>query len=292
MMDYFQPLSQKDLDRGMYFLQHKALFIRLAWALAILIILSIYGVLVFNLVSYLRAPSWSNLAQSIKTDSLWSSYHSQKAPLDIELGQARALTLGNSVYNLVATIKNPNSDWLVSSMDYRFIVNGQNLPTRTAFLNAADQHLLLQLGYKTDLPVSSVNVEIDNIRWQRLTSDTPQISWPITDVKYQAAGMTQVGGVLVNLPAQVSWQAQNKSLFNFWEVAWQVALFDNDNIIGVAEINERDFKSLEIRNIEATWAYNLPRATRAEVWPILNWLDKNNFKSTELTPDSQDRLRL
>lgn len=291
-MDYFQPLSQKDLDRGMYFLQHKAMFIRLAWILAILIIVSIYSVLVFNVVRYIQAPSWLAISESFKSSGVWSNYHQFKAPIEIELGQARALTLGNSVYNLVATIKNPNPDWLASSLEYKFIINGQALPVRTAFLNAADQHLLLQLGYKTDAPVASADIEIDNVRWQRLTDETPQISWPITELKYQGESSVQVGGVMVNLPAQVSWQAQNKSLFNFWEVGWQVALFENDNIIGVAELNERDFKSLETRNIEATWAYNLPRATRAEVWPVLNWLDKNNFKSTESIPGNQDRLRL
>lgn len=291
-MDYFQPLSQKDLERGMYFLQHKALFIRLAWLVALLILVTIYGVLIFNLISYFRGASWTELAESVKQKGAWSVYHNEKAPLEIELGQAQALTLGNNLYNLVATIKNPNPDWLVSSLDYRFIVNGQALSSKTAFLNASDQHLLLQLGYRSDSSIGSVNVEIDNVRWQRLDSETPQIFWPISELKYQAEGSVVVNGVTVNLPTQVSWQAQNKSLFNFWEVAWQVALFDNDRIIGVAEINERDFQSLETRSMEATWAYNLPRATRAEVWPILNWLDKNNFKSADTTPASQDRLKL
>lgn len=291
-MDYFQPLSQKDLERGMYFLQHKALFIRLAWLVALLILATIYGVLIFNLIGYLRGASWTELAESVKQKGAWSVYHNEKAPLEIELGQAQALTLGNNLYNLVATIKNPNPDWLVSSLDYRFIVNGQALSSKTAFLNASDQHLLLQLGYRSDSSIGSVNVEIDNVRWQRLDSETPQIFWPISELKYQAEGSVVVNGVTVNLPTQVSWQAQNKSLFNFWEVAWQVALFDNDRIIGVAEINERDFQSLETRSMEATWAYNLPRATRAEVWPILNWLDKNNFKSADTTPASQDRLKL
>ncbi len=291
-MDYFQPLSQKDLERGMYFLQHKALFIRLAWLVALLILVTIYGVLIFNLIGYFRGASWTELAESVKQKGAWSVYHNEKAPLEIELGQAQALTLGNNLYNLVATIKNPNPDWLVSSLDYRFIVNGQALSSKTAFLNASDQHLLLQLGYRSDSSIGSVNVEIDNVRWQRLDSETPQIFWPISELKYQAEGSVVVNGVTVNLPTQVSWQAQNKSLFNFWEVAWQVALFDNDRIIGVAEINERDFQSLETRSMEATWAYNLPRATRAEVWPILNWLDKNNFKSADTTPASQDRLKL
>jgi hypothetical protein len=291
-MDYFQPLSQKDLDRGMYFLQHKAMFIRLAWIAAILVIVGIYVALAFNVLRYVQAPSWLEISQNFKSNGVWSAYHQEKAPLEVELGQAHALTLGNGVYNLVATIKNPNADWLVSSLDYKFIINGQDLPVRTGFLNTADQHLLLQLGYKTDAPIGSVNVKIDNVRWQRLTNETPQISWPITDLKYQSASSVQVGGVNVALPTQVTWQAQNKSLFNFWEVGWQVALFANDNIVGVAEINERDFKSLEIRNIEANWAYNLPNATRAEVWPILNWLDKNNFKSAESNPNNQDRIRL
>jgi hypothetical protein len=291
-MDYFEPLSEKDLKRGMYVLQHKAMFVRLAWIFSFLIIFVIYGILVINVVRYVQAPSWLEISETVKKNGAWSVYHQEEAPIDIELGQAKALTLGNGIYNLVATIKNPNEDWLVSSLEYRFIVNGQELPFRTSFLNASDQHLLLQLGYKVDVSVGSVNIEIEKVRWQRLQTDTPQISWEINDLKYQGESSVVVNGQNVKLPAQVSWQAKNKSLFNFWEVGFQVALFENDNIIGVAEVNERDFKSLETRPIEATWAYNLPRATRAEVWPVLNWLDKNNYKSSELTPDSQNRLRL
>jgi hypothetical protein len=257
-----------------------------------LLLTIIYGLLIFNVIRYIQAPSWLELSQQLKSNGVWTDYHQQKAPIDVELGQAKALTLGNGVYNLVATIKNPNPDWLVSSLEYKFIVNGQELPTRTSFLNTSDQHLLLQLGYKVDVSVGSVNVEIDKVHWQRLNSEVPQIVWPITDLKYQGETSQVIDDKTIKLPAQVSWQAQNKSLFNFWEVVWQVALYENDNIIGVAEINERDFKSLEIRDIEATWLYSLPRATKAEVWPVLNWLDKNNFKSAESIPANQDRLKL
>jgi hypothetical protein len=291
-MDYFEPLSKKDLDRGVYVLQHKAMFIRLAWILALLIISVIYGLLIFNVIRYIQSPSWLDISQQLKSNGTWADYHQQKAPIDVELGQAKALTLGNGVYNLVATIKNLNPDWLVSSLEYKFIVNGQELPVRTSFLNTSDQHLLLQLGYKVDVSVGSVNIEIDKVQWQRLNSEIPQIVWPITDLKYQGESIQVINGKNIKLPTRVSWQAQNKSLFNFWEVVWQVALYENDNIVGVAEVNERDFKSLEIRDIEATWSYNLPRATKAEVWPVLNWLDKNNFKSAESIPANQDRLKL
>lgn len=291
-MDYFEPLSKKDLDRGMYVLQHKAMFIRLAWILALLIIFIIYTLLAFNVIRYTQSSGWLEISQQLKSTGPWADYHQQKAPLELELGQARALTLGNGIYNLVATVRNPNPDWLVSSLEYKFIVNGQELPVRTSFLNAADQHLLLQLGYKVDVSVGSISVEVDKVQWQRMNNEIPQIVWPITDLKYQGETSQVIDGVSIRLPAQVSWQAQNKSLFNFWEVVWQVVLYENDNIIGVAEVNERDFKSLEIRDIEATWVYNLPRATKAEVWPVLNWLDKNNFKSTESIPANRDRLKL
>lgn len=291
-MDYFEPLSKKDLDRGMYFLQHKATFIRWAWILAGLLLILIYALLVFNLVRYIQAPSWLEISQEFKKNGSWSVYHKQKAPLELDLGQAKALTLGQGIYNLVATIKNPNPDWLVSSLEYRFVVNGEELPIRTSFLNASDQHLLLQAGYRADSAIGSVNVKISQVHWQRLSDSVPQVAWEISDLKYQPASSVVVAGQTVQLPAQVTWQAKNKSLFNFWEVGWQVALYENDNIIGVAEVNERDFESLESRTIEATWTYSLPRATRTEVWPILNALDKNNYKSAELIPGNQDRLKL
>lgn len=291
-MDYFQPLSQKDLERGMYIVQHKATFIRLAWGFGILFLLLIYAWLVIAVVRLVQAPSWLNISQQLKSNGGWAAYRLDNNPVDLEIGQARALAIGNGTYNLVATVNNPNANWLVGYMEYNFVVNGQVLETRKTFLGPSDKHLLLFLGYRDDATIGSVAVETSNVRWQRLNSTMPQVSWNITDLKYQNESTTMVGDRSVKLPAQVTWQAENNSLFNFWEVGWQVALFDNDSIIGVAEINERDFKSLERRPIEATWFYSLPMASRVEVWPLLNILDKNNFKSVESNPSNIDRLKL
>ncbi|RJQ35342.1 hypothetical protein C4566_00810, partial [Candidatus Parcubacteria bacterium] len=88
----------------------------------------------------------------------------------------------------------------------------------------------------------------------------------------------------------VTWQAQNLSLYDFWEVDWQIALFDGDNLVGVNEAKSRDFKSLESRDIEVAWLKDLPRVTKVQIFPVLNWLDKDNFTSYYQEEREVDRV--
>ena len=59
---------------------------------------------------------------------------------------------------------------------------------------------------------------------------------------------TGLGAVLPRphkLPARVVWQATNDSLFDFWQVPWQVAVYNQDRLVGVSELLVEDFKSLD-----------------------------------------------
>ena len=65
-----------------------------------------------------------------------------------------------------------------------------------------------------------------------------------------------------------------------------------DRIVGFNELKSRDFKSLEKRELEIAWLYDLPRVSNVEIYPILNSLDFSNFKDLQLDPSGGDRFRL
>ncbi|MFA5127344.1 MAG: hypothetical protein WC465_05120 [Patescibacteria group bacterium] len=293
MPDY-QPLTPKELERGYYFLAHRALFIRLFWILGILSLVIIYGILVFNLVKYFRGPTWSELAQNITSNSNWASYHAARAPENIIVGPVRVLPVGDDLYNFVAIVENPNEKWILPQFDYRFIIQGQPLPVEQAFLNAQEDALLLKIGYKSDLALSNLDVQLEtgNYQWYRLDSSITPIEWDVRDISWQPASNISVDEKSIPLPATATWQAQNLSLFDFWQVDWQVALFSGDTIVGVAAVTDRDFSAQQTKHLEAVWHNSLPHVSRVEIWPRLNWADKSLFKDSATQPRGSDRLRL
>ena len=112
MVDY-KPLTEKDLNKALFFLKHKTIFKRILFSLAIFIIVLIYFKFFFSFIQYLRSPSYYLLAQEIDYNLDWQVHHEARAPQEPEVAEAQYLAIGNQKYNLVAFLTNPNEDWAV-----------------------------------------------------------------------------------------------------------------------------------------------------------------------------------
>jgi hypothetical protein len=184
MPDY-KPFTPQEIKRGYYFLTHRDQFIRMAYVGVIIIVLVIYSVLVYNLVIFLKNPSWQNLATSFTTTSSWSEVHLQNQPKNLVIGLPKALLVGDGLYNLVVMVKNPNSDWLLPEFEYNFVVNGETLPAKLTYLNTEDTVILNNFGYRSAQAIKDVKINIGRYKWQRLTSDIKQIKWSINNISFK-----------------------------------------------------------------------------------------------------------
>lgn len=280
-MAEYQPLTSKEIEQGYYFLTHRKIFIRLALGVMIFLVFIIYAILLFNFIKSLQMSSWQEIANGQQTTNSWSAYHQANQPQDLAVGKPLALATGTNLYNLVVIVKNPNKDWFLSQFDYTFLVNGQALQTKQAFLPTGDQTILSFSGYPSAQNIRDLKVEINNYHWYHRNSQVKPINWEIKNISWQPLSRNTVGEKVVTLPARASWQAKNLSLYDFWQVDWQVVLFANDTLVGVGEITSRDFNSLQTKDLEAIFNYNLPAVSRVEIWPHVNNLDKDNFKKIE-----------
>ena len=289
-MDDYKPLSQKELERGYYFLTHRPMLMKTMYGVAIVILVLVYLVVVNNVIKYVTGTSFNTLALQMDKNPDWASYHQNRVPQDIDVSATQFLSIGGGRYNLLAKVSNPNDDWSVSEFSYTFIVNGKALESKTSFLNPSEEHLLLEIGHESTQAISDLKVIIDDIKWRRWENDTPVILWQTKDITFKPLSREVVGKDTITVQPRVTWEAINMSLYHFWEVDWQVVLYSADRVIAVAEVKAQDFDSLESRQLEAVWLNDLPRVTRTEVWPLLNWLDSDNFK--EVTADREDGNRV
>lgn len=283
-MDDYKPLSKEELERGYFFLTHRDSFKKIFLWGAIVLLAVLYIILIFNVVKYFRSGSLNEAALGISQNYNWAAYHQANKPQPIAVSASQYFALGGQRYTLAALVENKNANWAVRNLDYSFVVNGQELNSRQSFIGPSEKKFLLLTGYEASAGISKVEIKINHIDWYHIDNDLPEINWDIKDVQFQAATRQTVGDVTVDVPARVTWQAQNLSLYNFWEVAWQVGLFQGDRLVGVAEMNTRDFASLETRPLEVVWLNDLTRVTRTEVYPVVNKLDPDNFKKSYVEP--------
>lgn len=282
-MDY-QPISSKELERGYWLLGHRDQLKKFFVIAGICLVALIYFWLGINLVKYMRGDTFDQMMSRMQDNFDWAAYHQERAPKDLTIGPVQIISIGNNLYNLVALIQNPNDDWLVSDLDYHFLVNNQALGAKTSFLNAGENTALIYSAYESNTLVASATLNIDQIHWYRRDIKVPDIKWDVQDVSFQAVSREGTGDEAIVLPANVTWTAQNLSLKNFWQVNWQVILYSGEKIVGVQEIVSQDFLSLESRELRAVWLYNLPRVTEAVVLPHVSWLDTDNFKDIQVDP--------
>ena len=284
-MDDYKPLKQKELDRGYYFLTHRPMIKKALYGVAIAILALAYLFVISNIIKYVTGTSFNTAALQMANNTDWATYHQNRMPQDINVSATQFLAIGAGRYNLLAKVSNPNDDWAVSEFEYTFVVNGKALEAKTLFLNPGEEYFLLDIGYESTKAISSLKVVLDNIKWRRWENDTPVIQWQVKDNNFKPLSREVVGNDTIVVQPHATWEAINMSLFAFWEVDWQVILYNGDRVVAVSEVKSKDFDSLESRQLEAIWLNDLPRVTRTEVWPLLNWLDLDSFK--EITPDRE-----
>lgn len=289
----FTDLSNQDLERGYWWLQHKELINKIFLVFLILSLLSLYTWLTFAYVRYFQSGNWETYAQQLDANQFnWGQYHQMRAAKALKISGAQALATNGSLYNLVAAIENPNTDWLATKLTYRFVVNGQAQANKETFVLPTSQKFLLQLAYQAKTSIQSVQIEILDTTWQRVGKTDFNV-FSSTDAQYLGPNTQVVDDKKIDLPARVVWQATNNSLFDFWQVPWQIAVYNQDRLVGVSELLVEDFKSLETKDLEVVWLYDLPRITKVVVTPQLNIKDKNNIKNKNQDNKTiEDRVNL
>lgn len=292
-MDEYQPLSTKELERGYYFLTHREQFKKIGLVALLAVVLIIYVVLIINALKLASASSYTEQVAKLNVQTNWSVYHERRKPIEVNRLFTKYLSLGDGKYDLVVLLENPNQDWAATEIEYEFTIQGQSLGTEKTFLNPGETRFLVKFGYQDRSTVSNLAVNIINTKWRRFENDTPVINWDIKNAEYTPTSNKAVGSAdSVVIPANVKWEARNLSVYDFWEVDFIVALFNGEDLVAVNKYKARDFDSLENREIEVFWQNSLSRINKVEIYPVLNWVDYENYKEGYISPGKDDRVRL
>lgn len=187
-------------------------------------------------------------------------------------------TEGN--FDFVVKVKNPNTDWGVDFLGYKFYIYDQNgeqigfkegetyvLPQETKYI--IEQKInLLKLGsidFKTSAP-----------EWQKI-KDFGEIDLRVRNSNYE---------IIEDGTSKLYGNIENKSNYDLDKVEVAGALFNDGKIIAVGKTEMNTVLMGETRYFEITWPYQISEeVTSFELKAYTNIFLNENFLKTHATPE-------
>lgn len=276
-------LTDQQLHYAKWYLRHKQKLYRiLIWFLILtnvffLIIVFYQGFLYFNL----KKNYLTNLEELSKDRIDYLSFQEHFSPQDLNIDALTILQpiLSQNQYDLVATVFNPNPDWRIY-LEYYFLINGsEKTPPLSSFVDPQEEKYLFVLGHSLPFPAKEIEFFISQMSWQRLRSSQKEKlsvleQLEVKDVNLRYLRSSSEGKVL----PQISFKAQNNSIYDFWETEFIIALEKDLNLVGLNILPLSHWKSLEEESLYLNWP-SLPDFKQIKIRPEIDLLDPEIFIS-------------
>jgi len=184
-------------------------------------------------------------------------------------------------FDLIAEIKNPNKDWGVESLSYKFDLydrNSQIIGSQKGDIHLLPQetrYIIKQRFYSITKPVR-IELKLEKINWQRL-KDFEELELRIKDKKLKITeqGFNKLVG-----------NVENKSNYNLDKIEVTGLLFSNGKIVAAGVTEMRTILIGETRYFEINWPYQISdEITSFELKPYTNIFLDENFMKRHGTPE-------
>jgi hypothetical protein len=212
----------------------------------------------------------------------YSAYNEARAPQPLEQLDSYALAAGVGKYDLLASVKNPNSRWMVR-FTYHFEDGATKTESRPGFILPGDTTYLEQLGYKSEGALSRAMLVMDNPAWQRVDPHLTQPNYETWSaarlsllIKDPAFVRPAAGDLLGT--SRATFTVQNETAFSYYKVGLLVTLWgDGGLLLGTNRITISDVRSGESRPVEAVWYGDVAGVKSVEVKPVIDIFDTKNY---------------
>lgn len=276
-------LTDQQLRYAKWYLRHKQKLYRiLVWFLILtnvvfLVIVFYQGFLYFNL----KKNYLANLEELSKDHIDYLSFREHFSPQELNIDALTILQpiLSQNQYDLVATTFNPNPDWRIY-LEYYFLINdSEKTPSLSSFIDPQEKKYFFILGHSLPFPAKEVEFFISQMSWQRIRSPQKEMlsvleQLEVKDVNLRYLRSSSEEKVL----PQISFKAQNNSIYDFWETEFVVALEKDLNLVGLNVLPLNQWKSLEEKSLYLNWP-SIPDFKQIKIRPEIDLLDPEIFIS-------------
>lgn len=285
MLFQSSEVSDKELRFGAWFLVNKSKLLKIGYGLligldVILISYVLFGT--YQTVTYLFLD-YNRLILQMQAVQPDFKQIAVKQAQPLQIIENQLIAGKDNKYDFLAKIRNPNSDWSVSSVTYRF--NSGNVQTeyKESFFLPNEEKYLMVLGFFSESQISMAEIEIQNVTFSRVrnyeTLKNERLNFVISDAKFISAKEINLSDKLA--VSQISFNIANETFKSFWDVPLQVFLKRGTKIVGVNYISISNLDSFEKRVVTLDWYEDTTGISKVEVFPDVNILDESVFKNVK-----------
>lgn len=280
--------TEGELKVASFWVRHQALLIKivygglltlsiLCWGYALWVILDTYA------ISY---PRESRFTQEITSNQLALASLEQDRPQNIQTSNVLVLPTTDSRFDMAIDLDNPNEQWW-ADFTYRFLLSGEQTPSRTGFIMPTSKTTITELGYSPKARGGAqAQFSVESIRWHRL--DPKQVKNRYKEYENDhfnvAFENVKFDGTLVVGSKQVgvtSFDLINRGSYGYWSLDLVIKLYRGSTVIALNKINIQHLTPGETRHIDINWYDKLPAVTKTELIPVVNFLDSATYLPTE-----------
>ncbi|MFA5070642.1 MAG: hypothetical protein WC528_05180 [Patescibacteria group bacterium] len=279
MADTNYNLNDLYLKIAAWLVGHKYFF-KKWWVIVMLsldLIMIIYIAFSF-IVFALASPRENQMVSQMSREFINPVFLTQNKPKDLEVSLTKALPTGSNHYDLVAKIKNPNAKWGMRTLDYTFLIDGQETVSSTGFILPGQEKyfILLNQLYQANTEPKAVEFKVARTAWQKVSDITlfNDVQFSVQEAKIS---LSQVTGGQASATAEA--KVINDSFYDFWTVEVPIVVEVNGIPLAASKYILRQFKSLETKEVSASWQKNIPLSASLVIRPEANLFETGNFMS-------------
>ncbi len=201
----------------------------------------------------------------------------------LQLSNARVLSLGDGRYDFYVEVTNLNDRWW-AEVDYVFS-SGEIVEEGTGFVLPSGETPLVAFSVASSIPLTSVSVEMQEVRWHRLDTHTIPVyeEWQedrfrlvITDISFDPA--FELNGKRIG---RMTFTVTNEGPYGFYEVPLYLLLSRGGSVIGVNRTELSTLDAGETKQVVVNWFGAVPSVSTYEVIPLVNLFDPEVYQELQ-----------
>lgn len=271
--------TEKQLKLAYWYVSHKVFLKKILIASLIILSAVFWGYGIYGLINYffVEQVQFDRMLKEISHNLInYSGFRKENQPQSFKITSSNILPSGKDKYDLTAKVSNPNPNWR-AEFEYKFIFDGEEAVSQKGFILPGEEKFLLGLAVESKKKPRQVNLELQNIKWQRLDSHqiSDYASWSKERMDFEITGVKFLPAVIKDkVPiSKVTFSAANRTAYNFWNVGFYILLYRGTSLAGANYITLEQFTSGAKRDVEVSWFEVMPTITRVQILPEVNIFD-------------------
>lgn len=264
-------MPDRDLQIGFWVLRFKPILQRAILGTLLAVDAVLLLIFALQVAAYFRANAdYTTLISSLSRNTVkFADVTGRWQKPELAVDQAVALADSSGEFQLVAIVRNPSPQWMVTAGNALYLAGDAQVGSSSAMTMLPDETRYLVTFHVKDQPLTNgqrLSVQFADLAWRRVT---PQHPAPNVSFAIENPGFRVLSNAPANPLSQVTGTLVNRTVRPFPSVTTTALLMKNDVIVAAGQLLLENVESLERRSVDIRF-YLAPSITNALLRPTVD----------------------